>query len=255
MIKYHRNVDNIIQFVDIDLTRLTDEDRKQLDAGITTYLNHIPVEYRNIYNYNKGNRLVYETEVLLPKANRKRKNLLIVLGNPAVHSVAEKMFFSYQKTRTIGKWREHRFWKALAECGVLQFCEIPESPTVDNIKKINDYKATSLLNGVYKSDFNISLLPFFSFPTPASGEYSGVNGIARILGRRLFKELKKFEAERFERIVMSNNITHVICFHKPSWEEIMKLNYERVRMCYVGSTRLILSGNGKQQLLDALSDV
>jgi hypothetical protein len=255
MIKYETNVDNIIQFVEIDLTRLTDEDRKQLDAGITTYLNHIPAEYRNIYNYDKGNRLVYETEVLLPKVNRKRKNLLIVLGNPAVHSVAEKMFFSFQKTKTIGKWREHRFWKALAECGLLQFCEILESPTPDNIKKINDYKATSLLNGVYKSDFNVSLLPLFSFPTPASGEYSGVNGISRILGRRLFQELKRFEAERFERIVMSNNITHVICFHKPSWEEIMKLDHKRVHISYVGSTRLILSGNGKQRLLDVLCDV
>jgi len=209
MITCRENRNDIIQTVEIDLTGITVEDRQDIKRRLDEVLN----EYDNILEYDgRSNKLVYKTEVLIPKTiNSGKLNLLMVLGNPATHSVAERMFFSYEKTGAKGKWREHRFWRALRDCGVLRFCEDIEEPTPKNIEKINSYNRDCLLNGKYESDFNIFLLPYFSFPTPSD---SGVNGIKRIVGEEIFKEMKKFEFQRFERIVLGSDIKHVICFQK-----------------------------------------
>jgi len=152
----------------------------------------------------------------------------MVFGNPAIHSVAEKMFFSYERTRVEGKWREHRFWRALRDCEVLKFKRNTENPTPQNIKKINDYKRNCLLSGEYQSDFNIFLLPYFSFPTPASGKYNGVNGIVKIVGKHIFTRMKEFEFQRFEKIVLNNDIKNIICFQKSALEEIKRTKYKQV---------------------------
>jgi len=171
-------------------------------------------EERSIFKFDAGNKFVYETEVLIPKVNKNRINVLMVLGNPAVHSVAEGMFFSYEKTRSKEKLREHRFWGALRDCNVLRFKANIEKPTRKNLERLNDYKRDCLLNGKYCSDFNIFLLTYFSFPTPPSGPYSGVNGIAKIVGKDIFAKMKEFEFQRFKDIVLCNDIKKVICFQK-----------------------------------------
>lgn len=207
MIKYQENRNDITQSVEIDLTEIPAQRRRDLESKITEYLKH---DDKSIFRFDAGNKLVYETEVLMPRMNKNRLNVLMVLGNPAVHSVAERMFFSYEKTRTKGKWREHRFWRALRDCKILKFGENVEMPTPKN----NKYKREHLLNGEYISHFNIFILPYFSFPTPASGEYSGVTGIKKIVGEEIFKEMKEFEFRRFKDIVSCNDIKNVICFQK-----------------------------------------
>ena len=64
----------------------------------------------------KGDRLKYQSEQLIPSNKSKdRTPLLLVLGNPASHSVKEGMFFSFE-----GNKKEHRFWKhILKPAGVL----------------------------------------------------------------------------------------------------------------------------------------
>jgi len=66
----------------------------------------------------KGDRLKYQSEQLIPsKPDNRRTPLLLVLGNPASHSVKEGMFFSFE-----GNKKEHRFWKhILKPAGVLDF--------------------------------------------------------------------------------------------------------------------------------------
>jgi len=214
MIKYRENRNDIIQRVEIDLTEIPAQSRGNLESKITKYLKNIDKKYRHIFRFEPGNKFVYETEVLTPKVNKNRLNILMVLGNPAVHSVAERMFFSYEKTGVKGKWREHRFWRALRDCGILEFDRELGNPTCENIEKINACKRDWLLNGKYESKFNVFLLPYFSFPTPASREYNGVPGITKIVGKEIFKEMKKFEFQRFESIVLGNDIKNVICFQK-----------------------------------------
>ena len=214
MIKYQENRNDIIQRVEIDLTEIPAQSRQDLDSRIAEYLKHIDDEHKNIFKFEVGNKLVYKTEVLTPKVNKSRLNILMVVGNPAVHSVAEGMFFSYERRRTKeGKetWLEHRFWRALRECEVLKFNENVEKPTPENIEKINKYKRHCLLKGDYISKFNIFLLPYFSFPTPSS---YGVKGIKEIVGTDIFEKMKGCEFNRFKRIVLGNDIKYVICFQK-----------------------------------------
>ncbi len=198
-------------------------------------------------------------------------NLLMVLGNPATHSVAEKMFFSYEKTRNGKRFKEHRFWKALRDLGILKFDRNVEEPTAEN----NSYKRNCLLNGRYTSDFNLFLLPYFSFPTPATGRFNGVGGIRKMVGRDVFEEMKKFEFQRFENIISSNDINNVICFQKTNVLEEIKRHtrHERIKdilgkpvykinvaskdviLYTTEPTRAILTDNGKQVLNGVLSDI
>lgn len=210
MIKYQENRNDITQSVEIDLTEIPAQSRGDLESKITEYLKY---KDKSIFRFDAGDKLVYETEILISKVNKNRLNILMVLGNPAVHSVAERMFFSYERTPT-GKMREHRFWRALRECKVLKFNSDLGKPTPQNIEKINACKRDWLLNGKYDSDFNIFLLPYFSFPTPASGKCSGVAGIKKILGKEIFEEMKEFEFQRFKDIISYNNIENVLCFQK-----------------------------------------
>lgn len=260
MINYQENKNDIIQSVKIDLTQIGEQCR-DLESRITEFLKRICEEHKKIFKFEAGNKLVYETEVLIPAVNRYRINVLMVLGNPAVHSVAEGMFFSYEKRRTKeGKetWLEHRFWRALRDCDVLTFYEDIEKPTPENIAKINTRKRNLLLNGEYRSDFNIFLLPYFSFPTPASGSYNGVAGIRKIMGEEIFEEMKKFEFRLFKDIVLGNNIKNVICFQQSALEEIKNRKddaLKHVTLYKAGTTRLIRTKEGKDILNRIVADI
>ena len=62
-----------------------------------------------------GYRLIRTIEQLIPEKADHRPPLLLVLGNPATHSVKAGMFFSFEDAG-----REHRFWKSiLRPSGVL----------------------------------------------------------------------------------------------------------------------------------------
>ncbi len=273
MIKYQEeNRNDITQSVEIDLTEILAQSRGDLESKITKYLKY---KDKSIFRFDAVNKLIYETEVLIPKVNKNRLNILMVLGNPAVHSVAERMFFSYEKTGVKGKWREHRFWRALRECGVLKFDGDLENPNCENIEKINACKRDWLLNGKYESKFNTFLLPYFSFPTPASRKYNGVAGIRQIVGKKIFKEMKEFEFRRFKGIILGNDINSVICFQKTNVLKEIKqrtkceqaksilntpvykidISSKHVTLYYAGSTRLLHTDEGKKILRGVVSDI
>jgi hypothetical protein len=276
MIKCQENGGDIIRNVEVDLTEVTNMSRQDLESSVTKYLEH---EGEEIFNFEAGNKLVYETEVLIPKVTKNRINLLMVLGNPAVHSVTEGMFFSYEKRRCKENketWVEHRFWRSLRDCGVLTFGRNGEKLTPENIEEMNDYKRDCLLNGEYESDFNIFFLPYFSFPTPASRkECNGVAGIRKIVGKEIFKEMKEFEFQRFRDIVLHNDIKNVICFQKTDvlkelknrtkHEQVLNnsdypvhkvdIASKQVILYYAGPTKSILTNKGKNILKSIVAEI
>ena len=96
-------------------------------------------------------------------------------------------------------WIEHRFWRALRE-----LC-IPNLP--EGINEKRDY----MLHTRYENDFgfNIFLLPYFSFPTPASGKCSGVDfngvaGIRKIVGKAIFDDMRVLKNTIFIRFCLKN---------------------------------------------------
>ena len=109
----------------------------------------------------KGDRLKYQSEQLIPSKPDTRPPLLLVLGNPASHSVKEGMFFSFE-----GDKKEHRFWKhILKPAGVLNL------PYDENlfVAELNNHRKKQLLELDYKSPFRIGLCVFISMPSAPSG--------------------------------------------------------------------------------------
>lgn len=140
----------------------------------------------------KEDLLTYETESIIPeKRNGKRTPLLLLLGNPASHSVKERMFFSFERNR-----QEHRFWKVLEESGIFA----PKIPTND-LDKRNKLRKQKLYDLDYDSPFRIGLTVFYSMPSAASGRWSGVAGLRRLFGKDAFKSLTTWEKKRIETLI------------------------------------------------------
>ena len=79
---------------------------------------------RDIFK-REGDYLIYQSEQLIPTKLDNRPPLLLVLGNPASHSVKEGMFFSFE-----GDKKEHRFWKSILKpAGVLDLPLLGVPPT------------------------------------------------------------------------------------------------------------------------------
>ena len=84
------------------------------------------------------NLLKYKSEQLIPTKIDKRPPLLLVLGNPATHSVESGMFFSFE-----GNKKEHRFWsRILKPAGVL---DLPFEPGL-SIEKLNKQRRDALFS-------------------------------------------------------------------------------------------------------------
>jgi len=250
----------IIYTEEINLGVLSEEARNSLNLRLAEYIKLFGPNLRVEINENS---LVYDTEILIPtKKHQDRTNLLLVLGNPAIHSVSEGMFFSYERTRAPGRWKEHRAWKAFQEGGILEFKESDKvnihKPDADNIQAINAYKRHCLLNAEYESAFNIFMLPYFSFPTPASGKYSGVLGIKKLFGTELFRETEKLEFQRFKNIILTHSLKYVICFQKDSFNEIrerIEIKYSQGHLTECSNLQLYkqyigyIDGNGLHEIL------
>jgi len=148
----------------------------------------------------EGDVLKYQSEQLIPSKPDNRPTLLLVLGNPASHSVKEGMFFSFE-----GNKKEHRFWKdILAKAGVLEL-SYDENLSVE---ELNEHRKNQLLNLDYNSPFRIGLCVFISMPSAPSdklsgrapsapsGNWSGVTGVQKLIGAKAMRELEKEETLR-----------------------------------------------------------
>jgi hypothetical protein len=89
--------------IDLDQLLLTDAERRRFDENWDAFLASDPCNQK-IFKRDKR-CLQYESEQLIPKKKGKRPSLLLVLGNPASHSVHAGMFFSFERNN-----KEHRFW-------------------------------------------------------------------------------------------------------------------------------------------------
>lgn len=167
---------------------------------------------RKIYNL-KGNILKYQTEELIPTKTDKRPPLLLLLGNPASHSVISGMFFAFE-----GKRIEHRFWKILRRAGILNL-PVDESKTIDekNVEKRN-----RILDLDYDSPFRVGLSVFISMPSVATDQWSGVAGIGKLIGSKALSRIEKEESDRvlakIHTFIPNEGI--VVTFQKNCWDSL-----------------------------------
>jgi hypothetical protein len=242
MLIHRLNPGEAIHTFELDLSGFDPQSNAHFNRSFREYLGQIDPAHRAIYKYKPGRSIRYQTELLIPKPNPQRINLMMVLGNPADHSVCCDMFFSYKKSSVKDKWQEHPFWRALKESGILNFCKDFGRPERGSVNRINNDRKNALLDGDYDGRFNLFLVPYFSFPTPASGIFNGVDGIRKLFGREIFRAYRDFEAARFKELIDAHQIKHLICFHKLAREEIQARHHEALKVYNAGPTRHILSG-------------
>lgn len=140
--------------------------------------------------------------------------MLMVFGNPASQSVTEGMFFAFERDN-----KEHRLWKQILErSGVVDFGICDTLP----VEKKNELRKEHILNLKYDSHFRIGMSVFISIPNGASGCWSGVGGVQKLIGTKAMRRLE--EAER-NRILESskkflNDKGVVLTFQKNAWEAL-----------------------------------
>lgn len=131
--------------------------------------------------------LRYESETLLPAyTDGSKPRVLLVLGNPAIHSVKNGMFF-YSKING----DRHGFWGKLATAGLVKsVCEKTRKEEANIRRKM-------ILRGTCSDKYLIGLTTFYSFPTPAADQlgFSGVAGVESLFAPVL-KKLHCMESQR-----------------------------------------------------------
>ena len=171
-----------------------------------------------IYKFNKEKQtLTYKSEQFVPTKTDDRPPILLVLGNPASHSVENGMFFSFEKDGI-----EHRFWKIMRSSGVL---DLPIESHL-SIKEQNYQRKQRLLELGYETPFRIGLCVFISMPSGPSKNYSGVAGIQKLLGAKAMRRLEAAERERVlecARKFLSPDGA-VVAFQKNAWNGLCSKN-------------------------------
>ena len=213
-----RDVHIVIQEYCIDLKQLytNESDRAGFDKRWEDF-------YRSdgthpcVYSRAEKDKLTYRSESFIPTKKDDRYPLLLVVGNPASHSVASGMCFAFE-----GDGKEHRFWKGLREAKLLEFKEPPggDSFSVDEWSR---YRKECLFDLDYDSPFRIGITVFFSLPSPASDKtWSGVSGIRKLLGQDAFNRITEAEQLRMEQVVgnFMPNSGGMLVFQKDAYEAV-----------------------------------
>lgn len=163
----------------------------------------------------QGNLLKYRSEVFISEKIDHRPPLLLLLGNPASHSVAAGICFAFEKSG-----QEHRFWRLLDNAGIITFFEQP-SLSADPIETI-EMKRNALLELKYQSPFRVGIAVFYSIPSAASYKWSGVNGLRRLLGSNAFDLVTVEEEKRIDKIIKKfiGPTGGIITFQKDAYERV-----------------------------------
>ena len=202
--------------IDLDLLFETKDERSKFNAKWDDFIASDP---DNIKVYKKeGNILSYKSEQLIPTKKDKRPPLLIVLGNPATHSVEAGMYFSFE-----GNKKEHRFWKnILKPSGVLN---LPFEPG-QLIETINTQRREALFNLKYNSPFRIALSVIITMPSAPGGKWGGIAGINKLIGAKALRRLEGAETKRLlksaKEFVAPDGA--IVTFQKNAWNNLRSEN-------------------------------
>jgi len=203
--------DSVKLLCEIDLKKLlpAPKQRERFNKKWKDFLESDPCN-KDLFDL-KGDRLKYQSEQLIPYKSDDRPSLLLVLGNPASHSVKEGMFFSFE-----GNKKEHRFWKHILQpAGVL---DLPYNENL-SVTALNNHRKKQLLELNYKTPFRIGLCVFISIPSTSSGPWSGIAGVQKLIGAKAMRELEKEESRRViecaKKFLTPNGIA--VAFQKNAW--------------------------------------
>jgi hypothetical protein len=198
--------------IDLNVLFTTENERNEFhhkwDAFIASDQNN-----SDIYDLT-DNQLAYISEQIVPTKKDDRPPVLLVLGNPASHSVKSGMFFSFE-----GNGKEHRFWKSILKpSGILDL----SFDSDQSVEKLNEQRRDALINLDYNSPFRIGLCVFISMPSAPAGKWGGIAGVQKLIGVRALRRLEQAETERVlecaKKFVTPDGA--VIAFQKNAWDAL-----------------------------------
>ena len=201
----------------IDLTKLfpDEKDRNKFQNNFKKFCESQPTICKIIQDCESD--LIYQSEQLIPSKKDKRPPGLFVFGNPATHSINNGMFFSSE-----GKnGGEHRFWKSILPTAGIDDLNLKD---IREEKERNQQRLRALLELNYKAPIRIGLCVLISFPSAASGDYSGIQGVKRLFGSKAMAELVKYENERVLSVIKEFLAPNgaVFTFHSDAWSGLKR---------------------------------
>jgi len=231
--KYPAHLDCEISLLELFPTK---GERQKFDSKYETFFNS---NADNCYVYDlKHGSLFYTTEQLIPVKTDERPPLLLIFGNPATHSIKNRMFFS---SKHDGK--ENKFWKHLVKpAGILDLVFAEGLSTKDR----NKLRLERMLALNYDTPFRIGLCVYWSMPSSAGGPWSGVAGIRKLIGRRALERLERYERERVIEVVKRFLVPGgvAVTFQKDAWNGLRSLNDPEysIKLAKAGKLRGTLNG-------------
>jgi len=222
---FKHGIQVVLDIQDLYPTRI---ERDQFECRLCKFLKSD--HSNNEIFWREDDLLVYQTEQIIPKRQDGRIPFLMLLGNPASHSVKEGMFFASERNGQ----QEHRFWKVLDKSGVFPF-----SPKNMDLRERNKLRKQTLSDLSYCSPFCIGLAVFYSMPSPSNGKWSGVAGLKRLFKGGAFKKVSDWEQERVKKLitefVTSNGI--IAIFQKDAYESVCRCNRNTTHLHHLAPTR------------------
>lgn len=191
-----------------------EEDRQGFLDRFDDFLKSDP-SHQDIFSL-QGDTLKYDTEVFVSDKIDHRPPVLLLLGNPASHSVAAGICFAFERGG-----QEHRFWKSLEATGILTFQEKP--PVSANQSEKNEMKRDALLELNYDSPFRIGIAVFYSLPSNASDrKWSGVGGVRKLLRAKALRTISLQEEHRIDNLVsrFMGSTGGIIAFQKDAYNGV-----------------------------------
>ena len=170
-----------------------------------------------IFTRESNNKLTYLTESFIPTLKDDRTPMLILLGNPASHSVASGMCFAFE-----GNYREHRFWRVLRETGILDF-NLSDDTDMQSHKYLAQERKKRLFSLQYTSPVRMGIEVFFSIPSAAStSKWSGVAGLRKLFGSQALRKIARTEEKRISGILETfmPDKGYILALQKDAYEGI-----------------------------------
>ncbi len=198
--------------IDLNLLLPTPTERKRFEEKWQAFLTSDESNSK-IFNLDK-NILSYQSEQLIPKKTDHRPALLLVLGNPASHSVHAGMFFAFE-----GDQKEHRFWKTiLRKSGILDLQNYEGVP----VEEMNSLRKQELLDVGYSGPFRVGLCVFISMPSAPGGKWGGIAGVQRLIGVKALRRLEIEESRRVRQCAEEflGRRGKAIIFQKNAWNAL-----------------------------------
>ena len=188
----HSKISNGQYTVTINLRGIPGSEKLQdLEEIIDEISNDCDDDINDIYKYD-GKRLTYTSETLFPP-NRyvNKQKVLIVFGNPAIHSIKNKMFFFSR-----AKNHRHGMWGKLEKANLIKRVRINDDNLMLARKMEAKERKKLILSGEASERYCLGLTTFYSFPTPVHGKFRDVQGAERLFRPILEDVIIPFEIKR-----------------------------------------------------------